>query len=480
MSPARAKAAPQDRGPRPSAFWTLAVLGVAAFVLAIWVRLPGWAGFLLGGAVAAAAALGAAARARAARDELARLRDEQAADALRTRALESHAQQLRELLNAVSEPVVAADAGGNVMFCNRAASDLLSVAAERLIGRPVSDVFTQAEIVRMHAAAHRGAPGHQQVRFSGPDGPRTLNVSAVPLAHPGAENHGAEPPAHPVVLTLHDVTELDLAVQVKSDFVANASHELRTPVAAIKAAVETLTGGAMHDAPMRNRLVDIIAANTERLSEMIRDLLDISRLESPNTIAQLAPVNPADLIAILAPMFEGVCAERSLSLRFEFDPEIGAMESDRNLLLLILKNLIENSTRFAYEGTEILVTGRPLPAVAVQPHRSTAPGTRRGVRFEVIDRGAGIPLAHQVRIFERYYQVDSARTGTAPRRGTGLGLSIVKHAVRNLGGIVRVSSVWKQGTTMTVDLPNCLPPARANPTKAEPPAAAPGPQSNGR
>jgi signal transduction histidine kinase len=119
------------------------------------------------------------------------------------------------------------------------------------------------------------------------------------------------------------------------------------------------------------------------------------------------------------------------------------------VLLLILKNLVDNATKFAYEGTAVRVVGEIIP---IEPGRRG----REGARFIVSDRGVGIPIGLQSRVFERFYQVDPARTGTAHRRGTGLGLAIVKHAVKVMGGTIGVESVWKQGTTITVELPGCV------------------------
>jgi signal transduction histidine kinase len=202
-------------------------------------------------------------------------------------------------------------------------------------------------------------------------------------------------------------------------------------------AVDTLAAGAAAEPVMRARLLETIAGNTARLEEMVRDLLDLSRLESPESVVRIEPVVAGDLADVLRAQFEGICAERSQTL--VIDLGVQTLRTDRALVLVILRNLVENATKFAYEGTAVRVTGRP-----------DATG---GIAIEVADRGIGIPIQHQQRVFERYYQVDSARTLTGRRRGSGLGLAIVKHAVRRLGGAVRLTSVWKEGTTVTVELP---------------------------
>jgi two-component system, OmpR family, phosphate regulon sensor histidine kinase PhoR len=197
--------------------------------------------------------------------------------------------------------------------------------------------------------------------------------------------------------------------------------------------------------------MSMLSGNVARLEEMVRDLLDLSRLESPEAALRIEPAPGSELARGLSEDFSNACRQRSLTLVFDLDPALERVRTDRKLLGLILSNLIDNATKFAFEGTEIRVVGRPL---------APQNGGLAGVRLEVIDRGVGIPLNQQSRVFERYYQVDQARDGGRIRRGTGLGLAIVKHAVRRLGGTIRVNSVWQQGTTMVVELPGCLQPPK--------------------
>jgi PAS domain S-box-containing protein len=334
-------------------------------------------------------------------------------------------RSLQSLLNALGEPVLATDPAGRLTTFNAAAAGLLGLAPERLAGRTIEEVFTQEEVLRLHAQASAGAAVSAEVRIARPGGVRIWEIGAAPWS-------GG------VVLSLRDVTDQARAMQVRTDFAANASHELRTPVAAMRIAMDTLLGLDQNDDPaVRERFLSMLARNIERLEAMVRDLLDISRLESPDVAPRLQPVPLADIVADLNPLYERTLRQRNLTLTFSF-PGLSELHTDRNLLLLILGNLIDNATRFAFEGSEIRVAAT----------RSSA-----GVRLEVADRGIGIPLDQQQRIFERYYQVDPARSVGSPDRGTGLGLSIVKHAVRRLGGSIRVESVWQQGTRMIVDLP---------------------------
>jgi two-component system phosphate regulon sensor histidine kinase PhoR len=292
--------------------------------------------------------------------------------------------------------------------------------------------------------------------------------------------------------------------------VANASHELRTPVAALRIAVETLGEGAKDDPEMRDRLIGMCAAHVHRLEEMVRDLMDLSRLEQTQLPVRREPVSMADLEESLRLVFEPICSQRRLRLQFDFDPRLEGLWTDPRLLHLVMRNLIDNATKFAFEDSVIrirgMVTGEAPEDLhpATSTHSTTASATSTPTtpvtspsqdspndpvpdavaRFQVIDRGVGIPLAQQERVFERFYQVDPARTGTgassrASRRGSGLGLAIVKHATSAMGGRIGINSVWGEGTSVWVDLPVTLePPEPKGDRDARPRAVAGEPRAS--
>jgi two-component system phosphate regulon sensor histidine kinase PhoR len=240
------------------------------------------------------------------------------------------------------------------------------------------------------------------------------------------------------VLVLRDVSALAATLQMKTDFVANASHELRTPIAAIKIAFETLRDVYREDLPQTDRCIGIIDEHIRRLEEMLRDLLDLSRVESPDLKPHLAEVKAADLFALLRATMGPVARQKSVELNFA-DGQM-RLVSDERLLNLVLKNLVENSIKFTPAGGRV--------TVSVESNGSTD-GV---VTLRVADTGVGIPPEHIDRVFERFYQVSAARSGSAGR-GTGLGLAIVKHAVAALGGSVEIDSAVGQGTTVTCVLP---------------------------
>jgi len=245
------------------------------------------------------------------------------------------------------------------------------------------------------------------------------------------------------LLVLRDVSTMANTLQMKTDFVANASHELRTPIAAIKIAMETLRDVYGEDQNQSERCINIIEGHVKRLEEMLRDLLDLSRLESPDVEPKLAEVKPWDLFAIVRSTLGPTARQKGVDLRFGDDPVItpDSFRSDERLLHLVLKNLVENSVKFTPPGGSIALM---MSSIEWENHPA--------VELVVADTGIGIPPEHLDRVFERFYQVDAARSGTAGR-GTGLGLAIVKHAIAALGGTVKLQSTVGKGTTVTCVLP---------------------------
>jgi len=236
-----------------------------------------------------------------------------------------------------------------------------------------------------------------------------------------------------VLLLMRDVTDRRRAEATRRDFVANASHELRTPIAAINAAAETLLGGALSSAETARPFVEIIARHTERLARLSNDLLDLSRIESRQWPIELAPVEVAPLAQQVVNLFAEAARAKGLTLRSEVPPEL-KLRADGQAMEQILVNLVDNAIKYTQRGG-VTVIGSVDGDLGVV-----------GVR----DTGVGIERHHLPRIFERFYRVDPGRSREAG--GTGLGLAIVKHLSQVQGGEVQVES-GGGGTTFSVRLP---------------------------
>jgi len=358
--------------------------------------------------------------------------------------LAKKSRNLESLIDSLDEPVLVIDDRDTVLMCNQASERVLDQSRRPILGKPIRELLTSSELIAMHRRAKREGTQRARIRLTSPTGTRIVEASVSPL--PAAWGDGI----FGAIIVLRDVTELATAAQLQTDFVANASHELRTPVASLKAALETLDDGGKHDGPMLDKLLNICTSNVNRLEEMVRDLLDLSRLQTPDMPVRLTEVPLDELRQTMLVGFEAVCQRRKIELNIRFDDSLRGLVTDTKLLSLVLRNLIENATKFAYENTVISVSGS----------RSVSDPSM--ARFSVQDQGIGIPLEQQSRVFERFYQVDGARTGFRSNgRGSGLGLAIVKQAVDTLRGRLTLDSAYGEGTTVTVELPitSDVPPA---------------------
>ncbi len=237
-----------------------------------------------------------------------------------------------------------------------------------------------------------------------------------------------------VLAVFLDVTELRRLESVRRDFVANASHELRTPVAAVRAAAETIRS-APEDRAMAMRFIDIIERNSERLERLISDLLELSRIESPGFQFTLEPVSLAEVVQYVISLHGHRAEQKRITLRSELPADSRAVRADRRALELVFGNLLDNAIKYCPANAHV-----------------TVGAARSGdkVRVSVADSGPGIELQHLPRLFERFYRVDAGRSRELG--GTGLGLAIVKHLVEAMGGSIAVESTVGAGTTFTFTL----------------------------
>jgi two-component system phosphate regulon sensor histidine kinase PhoR len=236
------------------------------------------------------------------------------------------------------------------------------------------------------------------------------------------------------LLVAQDLTRVRRLETVRRDFISNVSHELRTPLASLKALTETLQNGAISDPEAGPRFLGRIVTEIDALTQMAQELLDLSRIESGQVELILAAVSPKNLLASAADRMKLQTERANLKLSVRCDENLPSIHADKSRLEQVLVNLIHNSVKFTKPGGEISLEGEA--------------GLGR-VRFAVRDSGVGIPAESLSRIFERFYRVDSSRTGS----GTGLGLSISKHIVEAHGGKIWAESEDGRGSTFYFELP---------------------------
>jgi two-component system phosphate regulon sensor histidine kinase PhoR len=250
------------------------------------------------------------------------------------------------------------------------------------------------------------------------------------------------------VITMNDITELKSVEQMRADFVANASHELRTPLASIKGFVETLLGPAKDDEVAREEFLKIMLEQSDRMQQLIGDLLSLSKIEMN---VHSVPVEPTDLAAVVRKQVESLkrmAAEKNLRMVMSLHDNLPQVKGEANELAQVVHNLISNAIKYGFADSDVTITARVTTEL---PQDLNMRNLTRVVALSVRDRGEGIPKQHLPRLMERFYRVDSARTRQVG--GTGLGLAIVKGIVQRHRGAITIDSVVGEGTNFTVFLP---------------------------
>ena len=338
-----------------------------------------------------------------------------------------------QIVDALDDGVLLLDGAGRLLVANPPARAWFGLPEDLRPGRPAHRVLGASQIPELvERAAEAGAPVTGNLTLVFPEY-RTLALRAFPLADRG--------PTGRIVVTLTDITQRRRLEVLRRDFVANASHELKTPVAAVRVLAETLLTALPDDPEAGRRFAERIGREAERLDVLVRDLLDLSRVERGTL-----DVEPVDLVGLAKEVVGGYAdraEERRIKLRSELQPNV-AMRGDRAQLGLLLSNLVDNAVRYT-------------PARGTVCVRLDA-GESRAV-LQVTDTGEGIPESELPRVFERFYRVDKARARQTG--GTGLGLAIVRHVAESHGGAVKVDSELGRGTTFTVTLPLAGPPSTA-------------------
>ena len=340
------------------------------------------------------------------------------------RNLSGERNKLSAVMNTMEDGVIVIEPDGGIALINQAAGHLLDAGAKDLVGNRLVEVVRDHELQQLISESL----ATKQPRFTELELlPRHRFISAIatPLDENGSEG---------VLLTLHDLSRIRRVETTRKEFVSNVSHELRSPLASIKAMVETLQDGAVADHLVARDFLKRINRAVDRMSSMVNDLLELSGLESGQASLHLRPLDVKPLVEELTSEVGERLAGKAVTVENSVPEDLPLVSGDEEKVRQVLVNLLENAVKFTPEHGGIAVS---------------ASADERFVEFYVSDTGAGIPAEHLGHVFERFYKVDRSRRDG----GTGLGLAIVKHIVQASGGNVDVRSEEGSGSTFTFTLP---------------------------
>jgi two-component system, OmpR family, phosphate regulon sensor histidine kinase PhoR len=334
---------------------------------------------------------------------------------------------LGSVLGNMLEGVVAVDSDEVVLVANAASGRMLGFSSEAAPGRVLLEL-TRCRPLHdaVQQAIQTGLAVNQEIEAPGPQR-RALAIRAAPLSEEARQG---------VMVVIHDVTELRRLENLRREFVANVSHELKTPLASIKAYSETLRMGAIDDVEHRLDFVARIEEQAERLHELIIDLLQLARVEAGREALEIVPLALRPLVEACRDQYVPLAGSKEMMVLVAPDlPDVAVM-ADEEGLRTILSNLVDNAIKYTSSGGTVTLSWQLVAG---------------WVELAVTDTGIGIAPREQARIFERFYRIDKARSRELG--GTGLGLSIVKHLAQALGGDVGVRSRLGEGSTFLVRLP---------------------------
>jgi two-component system, OmpR family, phosphate regulon sensor histidine kinase PhoR len=338
--------------------------------------------------------------------------------------------RLSNIFAGMVEGVIDVDQQQKIIHINQVAADLLGLSVTNCINQPIWEQVRVTEIINaLEQALETREVVKAQMRRSTEEDDLVVDIYAAALQNEKQESIGA-------VIVLHNISELDHLERIRRDFVANASHELKTPITAIRGLTETILDDADMPENIRHDFIERVHAQSLRLSSLVTDLMTISRLESDHQEKSFHVFDLVELVRRSAAACKAICLEKQLDLTLELPNDAIMINGDNQAISQLVDNLVDNATKYTNTKGSIKVSLCRKEGQAL---------------LTVKDSGIGISPQLQQRIFERFYRVDKARSRELG--GTGLGLSIVNNIAEQHGGTVSVESQLAKGSTFIVALP---------------------------
>lgn len=343
-------------------------------------------------------------------------------------AVQAENLQHSAVLNNMTDGVLITNESGSVRLINPAAVRLLQTQPSTAVGRSFAQAVRNHQLIELWQKAEKARS--EQTQTIEINRELFLETSVIPFEHDGARHF---------LIILHDLTQIHRLQMIRRDFISNLSHELRTPLASLKAVVETLQDGALDDKPAADHFLQRAAIEVDVLTQMVEELLELSRIESGQVPFRFLSTAVADLLTTPLERLRPLAERKNIDLRLDIGPRLPDVWADQERVQRVITNLLHNAVKFTPDNGRITLQAVYSPE---QPH---------DVQFSIQDTGVGINREDINRIFERFYKSDRARTRNGG--GTGLGLAISRHIVQAHNGRIWVTSQEGKGSTFCFTLP---------------------------
>ncbi len=348
----------------------------------------------------------------------------------RIKAITQQKNETETIFTSMSEGLLAIDSERHLININKAAADIFGIDANQVLKNDIGIVIRKTELVDFVEQTFNSDKHTETEITVTSQQDHHLLLHGAKFKIRGDENG--------VIIVIADITKLKRLENIRKEFVANVSHELKTPITAIRGFVETLQDGAMSDSEQAEKFLGIISRQTDRMHALIEDLLSLSRLED-NSVTNAITFKPENILSMLNEIVEtqsSIAENKSITFSISCDDNF-TIKANKPLLIQAITNLVDNAIKYSPEGSTIEITANECAG---------------NKNISVKDCGCGIPTIHHDRLFERFYVVDKSRSRKLG--GTGLGLAIVKHIARVHKGTVKLESMPGSGSTFSIVLPD--------------------------
>src|SRR5262249_11919359 len=342
-------------------------------------------------------------------------------------------RRIETLLSKMVEGVLAIDSQGKAVFANSAFCEMMGLKPEKIESRALLEIIRNnalSEYISSLLHKPQGGPESREISILGSDGDRIFSVQASRI------EEETDSGLLLLLLVFHDITRIKRVEQVRKDFVANVSHEFRTPLTSLKGSTEILLDGAYEDPTQCKKFLEIMDKKLRNRQNLVEDMLKLAAVEDTRALLRRQSITLDEIVSDVVALLRPLARQKHQELTVDSPDESILLNVDPQQITDALMNLMDNAIKYTQGGGKIALICR----------------LDNGLTLKVKDNGPGISPEQLQRVFERFYRVDKSRS--REMGGTGLGLAIVRHAVENHGGTVQAESGPEGGTTFTINLPD--------------------------